>query len=108
MPLSELVDNSDPAALDYVEGIEQAELMESSFLRDFEDRPLRFVRLSCPSTGRQYIQRVAHDETRVYAAVGRSFGMTEQGYKTGKYIRQGDVLMWRLDQTDERVVQQHS
>ena len=108
MPLSELVDNSDPAALDYVEGIEQAELMESAFLHDFEDRPLRFVRLSCPSTGRKYIQRVAHDETRVYAAVGRSFGMTEQEYKTGKYIRQGDVLMWRLDQTDERVVQQHS
>jgi hypothetical protein len=105
---SELVDNSDPAAFDYVDGIEQADLMESALLRDFEDRPLKFVRLTCPSTGRQYIQRVAHDETRVYAAVARSFGMTEQEYKSGKYIRQGDVLMWALDQSDERIVQQHS
>jgi hypothetical protein len=105
---SELVDNSDPAALNYIEGVEQAELLESSFLRDFEDRPLRFVKLECPSTGRQYIQRVAHDETRVYAAVGRSFGMTEEEYKSGKYIRQGDVLMWSLDQEDKRLVQSHS
>ena len=108
LPQSDLVDNSDMAAFDYVDGTERAELMESALLRDFEDRPLKFVRLTCPSTGRQYIQRVAHDETRVYAAVGRMFGMTEQEYKSGKYIRQGDVLMWALDQSDERITQQHS
>ena len=108
LPVSELVDNSDPYALQYQEGEEQAELLESAFLKDFEDRPIRFVRLTCPSTGRKYIQRVAHDETKVYEAVGRSFGMTEKEYKRGKYFRQGDVLMWSLDQNDERIVQQHS
>jgi hypothetical protein len=105
---SELVDNSDPSALQYREGEEQAELLESSFLRDFEDRPVRFVRLTCPSTGKVYVQRVAHDEKRVYAAVGKAFGLTEEEYKTGKYYRQGDVLLWRLDQTDDRILQQHS
>ena len=108
LPASELVDNSDPAAMRYGDGQENAELLESSFLKDFEDRPLRFVKLTCPSTGRVYVQRVAHNETRVYAAVGRSFGMTEAEYKNGRYFRQGDVLMWALDQSDERIVQQHS
>jgi hypothetical protein len=108
LPLSELVDNSDPAAIQYGDGKEKAELLESSFLRDFEDRPLRFVKLTCPSTGRVYVQPVTHNETRVYAAVGRSFGMTEVEYKSGRYFRQGDVLMWALDQSDERIVQQHS
>ena len=108
LPESSLVDNSDPYALQYQEGEEQAELLESSFLKDFEDRPIRFVRLTCPSTGKQYIQRVAHDETRVYAAIGKAFGMTEHEYKSGKYYRQGDVLLWSLDQTDDRIVQQHS
>ena len=105
---SELVDNSDPSALVYVDAKEEAELLESALLRDFEDRPLRFVRLTCPSTGKVYIQRVRHDETRVYAAVGRSFGMSEEEYKNGRYFRQGDVLMWALDQSDGRIVQQHS
>jgi hypothetical protein len=98
LPLSELVDNSDPAAIQYGDGKEKAELLESSFLRDFEDRPLRFVKLTCPSTGRVYVQPVTHNETRVYAAVGRSFGMTEVEYKSGRYFRQ----------SDERIVQQHS
>jgi hypothetical protein len=108
LEVSDLVDNSDPAALVYSEGIEQAELLEAALLRDFEDRPLRFVRLRCPSTGKQYIQRVAYNETRVYEAVGRSFGLTEKEYKTGKYIRQGDVLLTALNQGDERIQQQHS
>ena len=108
LPPSELVDNSDPAALQYTGGEEHAELLESAFLKDFEDRPIRFVRLTCPSTGKVYVQRVAHSETRVYEAVGRSFGMTEEEYKTGKYLRQGDVLLWSLDQGDKRIVQQHS
>jgi hypothetical protein len=108
LPMSSLVDNSDPAALEYVDGVEKGELLESELLRDFEDRPIKFVRLTCPSTGRVYTIRVAHDETRVYEAVARSFGMTEQQYKTGKYYRQGDVLLWMLDQDDNRVLQQHS
>jgi hypothetical protein len=105
---SALVDNSDPAAFHYESGEEKAELLESSFLKDFEDRPIRFVRLTCPSTGKIYIQRVAHDETRAYEAVGRAFGMSEKEYKSGRYYRQGDVLLWALDQNDERIVQQHS
>ena len=108
LPVSDLVDNSNPIAIQYQDGKEQAELLESAFLRDFEDRPIRFVRLTCPSTGKQYIQRVAHDETKVYAAVGKAFGMTEKEYKSGRYYRQGDVLLWSLDQTDDRIVQQHS
>ena len=100
------VDNSDPAAMDYVEGVETAELMVSDNLKDFEDRPLKFVRLVCPSTGRVYIQRVAHDETRVYAAVAKSFKMTEEEYKTGSYIRQGDVLVKPLN--DVPIQQSHS
>ena len=108
LPASDLVNNEDPAAFQYQEGEEKAELLESSFLRDFEDRPIRFVRLTCPSTGKVYVQRVAHNETRVYAAVGRSFGLSEEEYKTGKYLRQGDVLLWFLDQSDERITQQHS
>ena len=66
------------------------------------------MRLTCPSTGKVYIQRVAHNETRVYEAVGHSFGMSEKEYKTGKYIRQGDCLMVALDQNDKRIQQQHS
>jgi hypothetical protein len=108
LPPSAAVDNSDPAALQYQEGEEQAELLESSFLKDFEDRAIRFVRLNCPSTGKVYVQRVAHNETRVYEAVGRAFGMTEKEYKTGKYRRHGDVLLLSLDQSDERIIQQHS
>ena len=108
IPSSAIVDNNDPAALRYESGEEKAELLESAFLRDFEDRPVRFVRLTCPSTGKVYIQRVAHDETRVYAAVGKAFGMSENEYKGGRYYRQGDVLLWALDQADQRIVQQHS
>src|ERR1700679_2022565 len=108
LPVADLVDNSDPSSLVYVDGKEQGELLESALLRDFEDRPLRFVRLSCPSTGKVYIQRVAHDEKRVYEAVGHSFGMSEKEYKGGRYFRQGDVLMWALDQSDNRIDQQHS
>jgi hypothetical protein len=108
LPITALVDNDNPVSLEYVDGVETAELLQSDFLADFEDRPLKFVRLTCPSTGRIYTQRVAHEETRVYAAVARSFGLTEEQYKTGKYYRQGDVLLWMLDQDDERVLQQHS
>lgn len=103
-----MVDNANPEALDYVDGEEKAELLESELIRDFEDRPLKFVRLTCPSTDRVYVQRVAHDEKRVYQAVGRSFGLSEAEYKSGRYLRQGDVLMWALDQADERVLQAHS
>jgi hypothetical protein len=108
MERSDLVDNARPEALEYEQAEETAELLESELMRDFEHRPLKFVRLTCPSTGRVYVQRAAHDETRVYAAVARSFGLTEAEYKSGRYLRQGDVLMWALDQSDERICQAHS
>ncbi len=77
----------------YRAGCERAELLEAEDLRDFEDRPLRFVRLTDPSTGRQYTLRVLHDHDRCYKAVGWTFGMTEIEYKHARFIRQGDVLL---------------
>jgi hypothetical protein len=103
-----MVDNANPEALEYLIGDERAELLESELIRDFEDRPLKFARLVCPSTGKVYVQRVAHNEKRVYEAVGRSFGLSEAEYKSGRYLRQGDVLMWALDQADARIEQAHS
>jgi hypothetical protein len=105
---SEMCDNSAPESFEYVEGVETAELLESSILRDFEDRPIRFVRLTCPSTGRKFVLRTYYNATRVYDAVAKQFRMTEKEYKSGKYIRQGDVLIYWHDQADERLLQAHS
>ena len=93
IPVSELVDAGKRLVTSYREGVERAELLEAAELRDFEDRPLRFVRLTDPSTGRQYALRVLHDHTRCYEAVGWTFGLTETEYKRGRFIRQGDVFL---------------
>jgi hypothetical protein len=106
LPVSELVEPGQRMVTEYRTGVETAELLEANGLRDFEDRPLRFVRVTDPSTGRHYVIRVAHDCKRVYEGVGRSFGMSEQEYKNSLYIRQGDVGLMPLDATLSR--QQHS
>jgi hypothetical protein len=93
IPVSDMVEPGQRLVTTYRAGTEKAELLESSDMKDFEDRPLRFVRLSDPSTGRQYTLRVKHSHTRCYQAVGWTFGLTEKEYKSGKYLRQGDVFM---------------
>jgi hypothetical protein len=96
IPVSEVVDASSRMVTSYRAGVERAELLESAELRDFEDRPLRFVRLSDPSTGRQYTLRVLHDHTRCYEAIGWTFGVDETTYKRGRFLRQGDVFLQPL------------
>ena len=93
IPVSESVEPGQRLVTSYRAGTERAELLESAELRDFEDRPLRFVRLSDPSTGRKYTLRVLHDHTRCYEAVGWTFGLSETDYKRGRFIRQGDVFL---------------
>jgi len=106
IPVSDLVDPGQRLVTSYRAGSERAELLEAKGLLDFEERPLRFVRLTDPSTGRAYVIRVLHDHARCYEAVGWTFGMTEQQYKEGRYLRQGDVLLAPL--TNHFFNQQHS
>jgi hypothetical protein len=96
IPISATVDAGQRLVTSYRSGEERAELLESAELRDFEDRPLRFVRLTDPSTGRQYTLRVKHDHTRCYEAVAWTFGVTEADYKRGRFLRQGDVFLKAL------------
>ena len=96
IPISELVSESARLVTSYRPGTETAQLLEAEGIRDYEDRPLRFVRLTDPSTGRQYTLRVLHSHTRCYEAVGWSFGKTEEEYKRGKYVRHGDVGLFPL------------
>ncbi len=106
IPVSEQVDAGARLVTHYREGAERAELLEADGLLDFDDRPLRFVRLTDPSTGRQYTLRVRHDHTRCYEAVGWTFGLDETEYKRGKYLRQGDVFLKPL--SGGPLSQQHS
>ncbi|CAM6006570.1 unnamed protein product [Sphagnum balticum] len=88
VPVSDLVDSGQRLVTSYREGKETAQLLEAEGLKDFEDRPLRFVRLTDPSTGRQYTIRVRHDHTRCYEAVGWTFGLTEQEYRNDVFAAQ--------------------
>jgi hypothetical protein len=93
IPVSELVAPGHRLVTNFRPGVEKAQLLESEELRDFEDRPLRFVRLTDPSTGRQYTLRVLHDHARCYEAVGWTAHRTEEEYKSGIYLRHGDVFL---------------
>ena len=97
VPVSDLVEPGQRFVYDYRGGVEKAELLEAEGIKDFEDRPLRFVRLTDPSTGRQYTLRVPHDMERCYQAVGWTFQMTEEEYKTKFFVRHGDVMVRSLD-----------
>ena len=96
IPVSELVSESARLVTSYRPGTETAQLLEADGIRDYEDRPLRFVRLTDPSTGRQYTIRVLHSHTRCYQAVAWTFGKTEEEYKKGRYVRHGDVGLFPL------------
>ncbi|UWZ84629.1 DUF6745 domain-containing protein [Occallatibacter riparius] len=107
IPVSETVEAGTRFVTHYRPGTERAELLEAAELRDFEDRPLRFVRLTDPSTGRQYTIRVRHDHKRCYEAVAWTFGLDdEQAYKRGRFLRQGDVFLKPL--LGGPLAQQHS
>lgn len=106
IPVSDHVDAGARLVTEYRSGRETAELLEAEELLDFEDRPLRFVRLTDPSTGRRYVLRVRHDHTRCYEAVGWTFGLSEAEYKRGRYLRQGDVFLQPL--SGGPAAQQHS
>jgi hypothetical protein len=93
IPVSDMVEPGARLITTYRAGTETAELLEAADLKDFEDRPLRFVRLTDPSTGRQYTLRVQHNHKRCYEGVAWTGGMTEEQYKKGIYIRQGDVFL---------------
>jgi len=93
VPVSDLVQDGERFVYAYREGREDAELLEAANMRDFEDRPLRFVRLSDPSTSRRYILRVPPSTVRCYEGVGWTFGMSESDYKSRVYARHGDVML---------------
>lgn len=96
IPVSEAVSDHDRLIVSYRAGIETAELLECSELRDFEERPIRLVRLTDPSTGRRYTLRVAHNTKRCYQGIAASFRLTENQYRNEVYRRQGDVLLLPL------------
>jgi hypothetical protein len=80
--VSEKISGDMRAATSYREGEEIAELLEAEEFTDFDERPLKFVRVTDPSTGSKYLLRVWPENTRAYEAVGQTFGKTEQEYKT--------------------------
>jgi hypothetical protein len=107
VPVTELVEPGQRFVYDYRSGTETAELLQAEGITDLEDRPLKFVRLTDPSTGRRYTLRVPHTVTRCYEGIGWSFGLSEADYKTKFYIRHGDVGLIPLTETEGRP-SQHS
>ena len=81
LPISETVHAEMRMVTSYRAGEEVAELLESEEFKDFEERPLKFVRVTDPSTGEAYLIRVWPENQRVYEAIGRTFGLTEAQYK---------------------------
>ncbi len=81
LPVSEAVYGDMRAVTSYRRGTETAELLESEEFKDFEDRPLKFVRVTDPSTGERYTLRAWPSNQRVYEAVAQTFNMTESEYR---------------------------
>lgn len=81
LPVSETVHADMRAVTSYRKGKEVAELLESEEFKDFDDRPLKFVRVTDPSTGERYVLRVWPENQRAYEAIGQTFGMSEVEYK---------------------------
>jgi hypothetical protein len=82
LPVSEVVHADLRAVTSYRAGSEVAELLVSEEFRDFNERPLKFVRVTDPSTGDKYTLRAWPHNTRAYEAVAQTFNMTEEEYKT--------------------------
>jgi hypothetical protein len=93
LPRTEEVEPGKRLLVGYEKRKEKARLLRCDAVLDGDGRPLKFVHVICPSTEREYFLRVAHDMERAYEAVGSTFHMTEKEYKSGKYIRQGDVML---------------
>ena len=85
LPVSETVHADMRATTRYRKGKEIAELLESEEFKDFDDRPLKFVRVTDPSTGEKYTLRVWPENKRAYEAVAQTFGMSEAEYKKRVY-----------------------
>jgi len=85
LPVSETVHADMRAITKYRAGVETAELLESEEFKDFDDRPLKFVRVTDPSTAEKYLIRVWPHNKRAYEAVAQTFGLTEQVYKSSVY-----------------------
>jgi hypothetical protein len=85
LPVSETVHADMRAVTSYREGVETVELLESEEFKDFDDHPLKFVRVTDPSTAERYTLRVWPDNKRAYEAVAQTFGMTEPQYKKSVY-----------------------
>ena len=81
LPVSETVHADMRAVTRYRKGKEVAELLESEDFKDFDERPLKFVRVTDPSTGEKYTLRVWPDNKRAYEAIGQTFGLSEEEYK---------------------------
>jgi hypothetical protein len=82
LPVSESVHADMRVATHYRKGKEMAELLESKEFKDFQDRPLKFVRITDPSTGEKYTLRVWPENRRAYEAVAQTFNMSEDQYKS--------------------------
>lgn len=82
LPVSETVHADMRPVTSYRKGKEVAELLESEEFKDFEERPLKFVRVTDPSTGEKYVLRVWPENKRAYEAVAQTFGLSEDEYKT--------------------------
>jgi hypothetical protein len=85
LPVSENVHADMRVVTKYRKGEEIAELLESDEFKDFDDRPLKFVRLTDPSTAERYTLRVWSENKRAYEAVAQTFGMTEEQYRESVY-----------------------
>ena len=85
LPVSETVHANMRAVTGYRKGKEVAELLESEEFKDFDDRSLKFVRVTDPSTGERYTLRVWPENKRAYEAIGQTFGMSEAEYKASVY-----------------------
>jgi hypothetical protein len=107
IPETEEMEPGKRMVISYRKGTEVARLLRCDAIKDFDDRPLKFAQVTCPSTGRVYHIRVKHDAKRAYEAIASTFGMSEDEYKKGRYVRQGDVAIIPLD-GDAGFEQSHS
>jgi hypothetical protein len=85
LPVSETVHADMRLVTRYRKGSEVAELLQSDEFCDFGNRPLKFVRVTDPSTGEKYTLRVWPENKRAYEAIGQTFGLTEEEYKAFVY-----------------------
>lgn len=106
IPVTDELEPGKRMVVTYRSGSERAQLLRCDSVTDGDDRPLQFVHVTCPSTGREYFLRVSADITRAYEGVASTFRLTEDEYKNGHYLRQGDVML--RPRGPQSLNQQHS